>query len=247
MNRDDLLLQAVKCCIIREPFTSHSGLRLDWQCDLLQSLGSYEDYVKALAPSTTLAGIELGGYILARASGWGAILVRKDGSVYYPFSKPLQVSLLDDVVTTGRSMQEAECALAKHGIKVYERLCVLDRRSEVPGHADMELNIRSLFTSEDVVDKVMTWAKYREKSAAVEAIQFSYIDGIYGPETCKLAGSLGLTRDKGRLSLWEFASIGYWGVVRDGDWIIVDAKGERYVCGSSLFRDKYELMDKQAE
>ncbi len=152
------LLAIVRSCVVRATLINHSGL-LPWHCDLLKTIPMLYFMAGALGiadESGPIAGIELAGYVFAlEADGLWTILVRKDGSVYCPghcdrrgHARP--VTLVDDVVTTGASMRNAESALMTHGITVADRVCILDRREEFPERSDRYLEVRSLFKSADL-------------------------------------------------------------------------------------------------
>ena len=136
-------------CIRYGDFTLHSGERSTWICDLLLTQVHFRSLMVSLGPRYPTVGIELGGLLLAQAHGGS--FIRKDGT-YYPngYFSPKRVSLVDDVVTTERSMVEASLALDAVGIEVGEYLCVLDRRApdRRPDRGIME--IRSLVTAEDL-------------------------------------------------------------------------------------------------
>ena len=118
-------------------FELHSGSRSSWRwnldsCDWQKELPYWIDTLVE-DNSINRAGIETGGQLLAwmSPSFTGMLRITKEGIVY--IRRPLrswQVILIDDVVTTGQSMEDAEIALDKHGIEVVQRICVLDRREE---------------------------------------------------------------------------------------------------------------------
>ena len=151
------LLEIVRSCIVHEPIVSHSGLDLDWWCDLGKAYERFSLLMHHLGPLKAIpAGIETHGWNLAIAApSFVKVRVTKDGRVYvddflHPhMDDPDEVALVDDICTTGKSFIDAEVALSKRGIVVVERVCVLDRREEV--QADMSLGVRSLFTTKDVV------------------------------------------------------------------------------------------------
>lgn len=81
--------------------------------------------------------------------------------------------------------------------------------------------------------------KYIKKPIVIEATQFNYIDNIDGPQTCALAKSLGLSRNRPH-SLWEIETLEGWHMVSPGDWIITGVKGEKYPCKPDIFEMTYE-------
>lgn len=163
MGGIDLNRETVRCALQFGEFKSHSGLSLYWMLDLLLVQGSFGHFIKALEPKYPLAGIVTGGYLLALAQGkvgrfsgqphrgtWnpeGKIMVKGD-KVYGGLggSYPRLVSLVDDVVTTGRSLVEARRALRSVGIEVGECLTVMDRR---PDYARTATSVRSLYLPGD--------------------------------------------------------------------------------------------------
>ena len=169
-------VKLIEVGIIHEKKTSHSGLELDWRWDLDRlSNDAKDDLTEALDDLTrgcTVAGIERGGTRLTLTTDVSAILsVRHDKSIVIETQLcHWECSLRDDVVTTGRSMIDAEKALGKHGIKVVQRVCVLDRREEWPSDhcpfaeyedhptfcsppcIDTNLEITSLFMTADLVE-----------------------------------------------------------------------------------------------
>ena len=136
------LQNAIRLCIIEGDFTLHSGQRSNWICDLFQvwSTGWFSRFILALDSSYPLVGVEFGGAVLALCSNRSCGLIRKDGTYIPHWSRPKEVSLVDDVVTTESSLAEASIALDVLGVQVKEYLCVLDRRE--PGTEILE--VRSL-------------------------------------------------------------------------------------------------------
>lgn len=68
--------------------------------------------------------------------------------------------------------------------------------------------------------------QYKKKpDIIVSAVQFNYIDNIDGPETCKLAKSLGLSRHLSS-KLWEIQTFYGWKIVRHGYWILTNTERE---------------------
>lgn len=156
-KRDLFLKEELQKCIIQVPFKSHSGLSLTWKCDILLNRKYHWNFVRNLRPHHKLAGIELGGFLLAQAYESAAILVRKNSEGYYLFGehslwtngiiKSGDISLIDDVLTTGRSIEDALQLFKNSEFKVKEILCVLDRREH---KKDIQgIKVRSLYTNED--------------------------------------------------------------------------------------------------
>ena len=147
------LLEIVRGCIVPEPFVSHSGLELPWKWEWERAgPRNLKLFAEALCTRYPVAGIDRGGWALVvNLPGNGSrVLVQRD--VVNTGGEPIDapVTLIDDVVTTGRSFRAAEIALELHGIAVRERVCVLDRRKECG--VSTQQNIRSLFTTEDVAN-----------------------------------------------------------------------------------------------
>lgn len=174
MNKPSIDL--IRSGVILEKFTSSSGLELDWKLDIdkLHLSASYRacplvEALQDITPSPirnqlSIAGIDRGGYILTlfnRAFS-GILKVNKDNTI--EIERPIgnwECILWEDVVTTGASITRAIKALSKHGIKVIQTICILDRRKEFLGqiHTDMigyhpianhYLKIDSLFTTADL-------------------------------------------------------------------------------------------------
>lgn len=90
-----------------------------------------------------IAGIELGGAVLAgliaHKMGLSLVVVRKDGTTSHkapPPDHPVHlvtsyVALIDDVITTGASIDAAEAALKAAGWSVLGPYCVVDRRPPI--------------------------------------------------------------------------------------------------------------------
>lgn len=88
------------------------------------------EYYKADA----IIGIEFGGAILAALmsnhlmNGKPLGFYRKDGSLILPNGEIKKVILIDDVITTGQSVNDAKNRLQWHAIEVIKVVCVVDRR-----------------------------------------------------------------------------------------------------------------------
>jgi orotate phosphoribosyltransferase len=81
-----------------------------------------------------LVGIVTGGaYValcLARDFSIDCFFIEKDGTTNLPRSIK-DVILIDDVVTTGNSLNQAKAFLEGRGHKVIETMCVIDRREMI--------------------------------------------------------------------------------------------------------------------
>ena len=87
--------------------------------------------------------------------------------------------------------------------------------------------------------------KYRKKPLVTEAVRFNYVDGAGGPETCKLAESLGLrSRYAPPFLLWQVQTAeGNWATVHNGSYVITGVKGDKYPCTPDIFALTYELPE----
>lgn len=154
MDRALLLLEIVKGCIVRESSVSHSGLALPWKWEW-ERLGApnLEVLAAALPVRIPTAGIVTGGWALVDHIPGLSVMVDRDrieprGLNVLRAPRMHGITLVGDVVTTGRSMRAAEITLDAHGIAVRGRVCVLDRRAEFG--ISQNLKIVSLFTSADL-------------------------------------------------------------------------------------------------
>ncbi len=86
--------------------------------------------------------------------------------------------------------------------------------------------------------------KYRRIPLVVEAVRFNYVDGAGGPETRKLAESLGLrSRYAHPFPLWQMQTAeGNWATVHNGDYIITGVKGGKYPCTPDIFALTHEPL-----
>ncbi len=144
-------LPTLRQAIIPGEFVSHSGLRLPWKFDI-DLLA--DEQVRQLCESFgfgdgAVCGIETGGGRMARIMSDTPILYNpRTKSLSIPLHWSDEVWLVDDVVTTGTSLVQAERALSRAGIKVSRKLCLLDRTSE---SGAVIAGIESLAKSEDLL------------------------------------------------------------------------------------------------
>lgn len=122
-------------------------------------LATIADAMVPLVPSNTqiLAGLELGGVpvatALSLATGLPQIFVRKERKPYG--TKRLaegmefagqQVTIIEDIITTGGAVIDAVNELRADGAEVTEVVCVILRQEETPKSlADLGLNVTPLF------------------------------------------------------------------------------------------------------
>lgn len=141
----ELSRRLLQRCMVFGDYTMHSGAPSLWLFDCLKL---FEDFVllteamDALNLSSPVAGIEYGGSLLASIHHAQRhsipILVRKvEGSPVYHWQNPNQpwnhdVTLIDDVVTTGESMRDGKEALEKLGFAVTRQVCILNRSPIYP-------------------------------------------------------------------------------------------------------------------
>lgn len=127
-------------------------------------LANIADAMVPLIPSNTqiLAGLELGGVPVATAlsltTGLPQIFVRKARKPYG--TKRLaegleftgqQVTIIEDIITTGGAVIDAVNELRADGAEVTEVVCVILRQEETPkGLADLGLNVTPLFRLSDL-------------------------------------------------------------------------------------------------
>ncbi len=117
----------LRCCVVRGSFTLHSGGATTWRFDALRAYSLFPTVLAALEipPYLLPVGIETGGMLLAsEARCYG--IVRKDGTTYLP-NDLREIALIDDVVTTGASVEQAAKACEAAGRVVAEVYCILNR------------------------------------------------------------------------------------------------------------------------
>ena len=124
-------------CIVKGDFVLHSGAKSSWKLVVERITGdSLQQVYDAMniKPDSWPIGIPTGGtYILDH------VYIFDHVPLLYSSSAP--VTLVDDVVTTGSSMELAKTLLEQAGIKVIDQVCILNR-GDYP--------CRSLFTLADV-------------------------------------------------------------------------------------------------
>ena len=116
--------------------------------------------MEPLLPSGTelLGGLEMGGIpiatVLSARTGLPALFVRKEAKTYGtcklaegPDVAGRQVTLVEDVITTGGAVRDATRALREHGATVTDVVCAIDRSpaGENP-LADVGLTVHPVLT-----------------------------------------------------------------------------------------------------
>ena len=125
--------EIVKDCIREGEFILSSGENSTWLCDLLQGIDDlveiHLNYHIPLYGGIGI-GIELGGALIAYKCFTSHGMIRKDETIYLPntYKSAPSIILLDDVVTTEKTMRKAESVFKEQGIPISSRWCVLDRR-----------------------------------------------------------------------------------------------------------------------
>lgn len=113
-------------CYTEGEYTLHSGDSSNFIFDVLKVVHNpiFINYLPTfLKNDNHLVGIEFGGALIAAMSGKPFSIVRKDGTIYG--SIPDNYTLVDDVVTTERSLREAIDFIDKYP---YDIKCIVDRR-----------------------------------------------------------------------------------------------------------------------
>ncbi|MGI9601386.1 MAG: orotate phosphoribosyltransferase [Acidimicrobiales bacterium] len=127
-------------------------------------LAAVAQHMIPLVPADTdvLAGLELGGVpvatALSLATGIPAAFVRKQAKDYGTARlaegsaiEGHQVTVVEDVVTTGGQVEASTTDLRERGAVVSTVLCVIDRQQGgAQTLADIGLDLRALFTSDDL-------------------------------------------------------------------------------------------------
>ena len=153
-------------CRLSGSFTLRSGQVSDTYFDkyLFESdpllLARVARLMATLLPEDTelLGGLELGGIpiatVLSSSTGLPALFVRKHAKEYGtaklaegPDVEGRQVTLVEDVITTGGAVRDATKALRELGAVVDVVLCAIDRSPEGENPlADVGLEVRSVLT-----------------------------------------------------------------------------------------------------
>jgi orotate phosphoribosyltransferase len=165
MDRDELAHRIYDVAHLTGQFTLRSGATSTEYFDKYRFeadpvlLDAIAQALAALVPSGTevLAGLELGGVpiatALSRVTGIPAAFVRKEAKAYGTaqlaegaFVDGRQVTVVEDVVTSGGQVVMSCRDLAERGAKVTTVLCVIDRESGGPeAIAEAGPELRALF------------------------------------------------------------------------------------------------------
>lgn len=170
MGNSDLAAAIDARCRLRGRFTVRSGQVVDEYFDkylfeadprLLRQVT--HEMVPLLPPGTELlGGLELGGIpivtMLSQVSDVPAVFVRKKAKEYGTLKlaegdpvEGRQVTLVEDVITTGGAVIDAATALRELGARVDVVLCAIDRRPpEATRLVDAGIEVRSVLTLADL-------------------------------------------------------------------------------------------------
>ena len=170
MTDPSLAADVDACCRLTGEFTLRSGQVSSEYFDkyLFESdpelLSRVVAQMVELVPEGTelLGGLELGGIpiatVLSARVGLPALFVRKQAKTYGtcklaegPDVSGRQVTLVEDVITTGGAVRDATTALRAAGARVDVVVCAIDRS---PGEenplADVGLEVRSVLTKSEL-------------------------------------------------------------------------------------------------
>ena len=169
-HRTDLATSIDALCRLSGAFTLRSGLEVDEYFDKYrfeaqpELLRRVAEAMVPLLPSNTdaLGGLELGGIpiatMISQLTGLPARFVRKEAKTYGTCQlaeggelEGLQITLIEDIVTTGGAVRNAAVALRELGAHVDTVVCVIDR-SERGANRLHEVGVatRSVLTKQDL-------------------------------------------------------------------------------------------------
>ncbi len=143
MNREEINRQLMDQCIVKGDFVLHSGQKSSWKFEAERMS------LELIHPIKLILGFNPEGMPLGIPTG-GEWFV-KHSFIYYakltdflegPY--PTQVTLFDDVVTTGASMRAATQVIEGSKARVVDRVCLLNRSGGL-------YQCRSVLTLEDVL------------------------------------------------------------------------------------------------
>lgn len=169
MDRKSLTQAVFKACYLQGNFKLRSGqtsteyfdkYRFEAQPEILRAVAQH---LKPLIPAGTevLAGLEMGGIPIATAlsleTGIPCVFVRKKAKEYgtEKFAEGLDIKgkkvlVIEDVVTTGGQILISTDDLRSTGAIVENALCVILRGKDLSSFAEKKLNLKSLFTMEEL-------------------------------------------------------------------------------------------------
>jgi orotate phosphoribosyltransferase len=170
MTDPDLARDIDACCRLTGEFTLRSGQvsseyfdKYLFESDPALLARVAERMVDLVPPGTELlGGLELGGIpiatMLSARTGLPALFIRKQAKGYGtrklaegPDVAGRQVTLVEDVITTGGAVRDATRALRGYGATVTQVVCAIDRSpaGENP-LADVGLEVRPVLTKADL-------------------------------------------------------------------------------------------------
>lgn len=169
LDRKELCQAVFKACYLQGNFKLRSGqvsneyfdkYRFEAQPHILKAVAQH---LKPLIPAGTdvLAGLEMGGIPIATAlsleTGIPCVFVRKKAKEYgtEKFAEGLEIKgkkvlVIEDVVTTGGQILISTEDLRKAGAIITDALCVILRGKDLSAFQEKQLNLKSLFTMDEL-------------------------------------------------------------------------------------------------
>ena len=122
--------KAVRESFVLGEFTLSSGITTNYYFDFLKMKDFAPQIYRMMKPQYIPVGILTGGGLISETSGkWGGLVDVKRGIFYPPKNdNSLEVTLIDDVYTTGSSLLMAERIINNAGYQVKERKVLLWRQ-----------------------------------------------------------------------------------------------------------------------
>lgn len=170
-DRADLHRRIREACLLRGSFVLRSGqisstyfdkYRFEAQPDLLRAVVA--EMVKLLPPATeVLAGLELGGIPLATAmtlqTGLPMVFVRKEAKTYGtmravegPDISGRKLTIVEDVITTGGAVVDAERLLRDEGADILAVVCAIWRGEGAAGIGALpQVPVRAAFEAREIL------------------------------------------------------------------------------------------------
>ena len=143
MNREELKRQLMDQCIVKGDFVLHSGQKSLWKFEIERMSKELIHPIKvvlAFNPKGMPLGIPTGGeWFVKHSFAYYAKLTDFSEGAY-----PTEVTLFDDVVTTGASMRAATQVIESSKARVVDKVCLLNRSEDL-------YECRSILTLEDVL------------------------------------------------------------------------------------------------
>lgn len=170
MEENHLAEAIDRACRLTGEFTLRSGQATSEYFDKYRFesdpvlLRSVAERMVALVPERTelLGGLELGGVpivtVLSSLTGIPAVFIRKQAKTYGTCRlaegtdvEGRQITLVEDVLTTGGAVRDATAALRALGATVDVVLCAIDRSGQDGGPvSDVRLETRAVLTKADL-------------------------------------------------------------------------------------------------